>query len=387
MIIKLNSFVIICEIIMQILFSNVKCLTGCSIEIPIMGSGGNIGLILKIGTRRASLFFSLNIQSEYSYITDKNFNREDFKNSTSLGKRNITVDNINTIAELLEDDLFFSQYELTVPQFHLYFLNETFKKIAQLSLSYNSQFDEYSLIRLFKDNNIIDSYIFTLTIDENQFGRINFGEINKNDLKGPYKGECNIQEDEWKCLLKTARVNNKTIYNTKSYAKFNIDNNIIKVPKEVYDYIGEHVFKPYIEEKKCSFHQVYNDENFYNCFCSSIEDFPDFNFEIGNYLYTIKYYDLFWQYDGFCTFLIEENKNSNDFLFGSTFFIKYQSIFNYENKKITFLTNFRNEIEFVYDQYHKTKVMLCLSDGIILLLSVIGLIINKIVATNNNIPS
>ena len=166
---------------MQILFSNVKRLTGCSIEIPIMGSGGNIGLILKIGTRRASLFFSLNIQSEYSYITDKNFNREDFKNSTSLGKRNITVDNINTIAELLEDDLFFSQYELTVPQFHLYFLNETFKKIAQLSLSYNSQFDEYSLIRLFKDNNIIDSYIFTLTIDENQFGRINFGEINKND--------------------------------------------------------------------------------------------------------------------------------------------------------------------------------------------------------------
>ena len=64
MIFKLNSFVIICEIIMQILFSNVKCLTGCSIEIPIMGSGGNIGLILKIGTRRASLFFSLNIQSE-----------------------------------------------------------------------------------------------------------------------------------------------------------------------------------------------------------------------------------------------------------------------------------------------------------------------------------
>ena len=154
----------------------------------------------------------------------------------------------------------------------------------------------------------------------------------------------------------------------------------------MYDYIGEHVFKPYIDKKQCSFHQVYNDQNFYSCFCSSIEDFPDFNFEIGNYLYTIKYYDLFWQYDGFCTFLIEENRNSNDFLFGSTFFIKYQSIFNYENKTITFLSSFRNEIEFVYDQYHKTKVMLFLSDGVMLLLSVIGLIFIKIVITNNNLP-
>ena len=332
-------------LIFLILLITISCLTGDRIELSIMSSIGGHGIPLKIGTRHWSVYLNLNLHTPYNIITRRMTTNQDLNNSTYLGKTQIQIDNKSIEAEKYMDFVYFEIYQLTIQEFIFYVVDEKDIKNPQLSLSYF--LDEGSLIKLLKDNNIIDTFQFSI-YNTGPFGNIIFGSLDNKSIALKKRGECEVEKKSWGCYMRQLEVKNITIFSKKIYALFNTNSSMIYVPKQVFEKIGEIVFKEYIEKKHCTYTETYTNDSFYRCYCNNLNDFPNFFFYIGDYVYTLKFYNLFWEYDGFCTFLIEKNKNndSDEIIIGTSFVSNFDSIFNYAKKTVTFLSKYNNDINF-----------------------------------------
>lgn len=332
-------------LIFHILIIPISCLTGDRIELSIMSAVGGQGIPLKIGASHWSVYLNLNLHMPYNIISTRIATNQDLQKLTYLGKKQIQIDEKNIEAEQYMDCVYFETYKLTIPNFIFYVVDKEEIDSPQLSLSY--LVDKGSLIKLLKDNNIIDTFQFSID-NSGPFGTILFGSLDSQSVAHKKKGECKVEKESWGCYLRQIEVKNTTIFSKKTYALFNTNSSLIYVPKQVFEKIGEIVFKDYIEKKDCTYTETYTNDSFYRCYCSNLNDFPNFYFYIGDYVYTVEFYNLFWEYDGFCTFLIERNKNNNpnEIIIGTSFISKFESIFNYENKTVSFLSKYNDDIKF-----------------------------------------
>lgn len=78
----------------------------------------------------------------------------------------------------------------------------------------------------------------------------------------------------------------------------------------------------------------YKSDNEIYCFCSSLDDFPIINFEIGDYVFDLTPEFYVQNSMGICRILLLEDENTEKIILGLPFLRKYYSFFDYERKEI-----------------------------------------------------
>ena len=302
-----------------------------SVPLDTLGSGYSI--LTNFLNYNSSIKFYINIQSDISTITERFTKREEYSNFTSLGRSSIT-DNYSKHAEILQNTIIFPSTEVSSKDFKILFgqFNDN-----DLALSYNTINDKDSLINNLYRNKLIKDKIFSFNKMEGNV--LYFGKpINSKK----YSGNCKIRNNKWACQMINVYVGDQS-YNKKSNVIFDPKVLGIYIPDPFFKWLDNIFFNEKKKTKACSYENFY-EHYFYLCDCKTSKQFPDLHFGIGNYIYTMTYRDLFFTYEEFCVFGME-NLRRNDFIFG-TYFIKLFDIeFNFDSKKITFSTN-NNIIQF-----------------------------------------
>ena len=295
-----------------------------SVPLDTLGSGYSI--ITNFLNYNSSIKFYINIQADISTLTARFTKREEYSNFTSLGPSSIT-DNFSKHAEILQNTIILST-EVLSKDFNLLFGQFDDNDLA---LSYNTIKDKDSLINNLYRNKLIKDKVFSFNKMERDV--LYFGKpINEKK----YSGNCKIRNNQWACQMINVYVGAQS-YNAKSNVVFDPKVFGIYIPDPFFKWLDDIFFKAQKKTKACSYENFY-EHYFYLCDCKSSKQFPDLHFGIGNYIYTMTHRDLFFPYEDFCVFGME-NLRRNDFIFG-TYFIKLFDIeFNFDSKRITFSTN------------------------------------------------
>ena len=114
-----------------------------------------------------------------------------------------------------------------------------------------------------------------------------------------------------------------------------------------------------------------NDYNtFIHCECNVFEHLPNINFVIGGKIHKFNMKDLFdyfLQTDGMCDLMVYPNSNEDRWLFGTNFFAKYYTSFNYEEEKVSFYSTGTFE-SFVLDYRFMTITYLYLCTIVLMMI-------------------
>ena len=324
----------------------------------LMMAGGSPGFTAKFNLDKySSNLFLIDLQSDFSFVSQPKHSERDFEGLTFLHNKTISIDGYdNDMKQAMgyNVNLVFSRGGNKLNDLLLYYVLGKVSKNDVISLSYNSLNDEHSFINVLYANKTIEKKIFLLELYPTD-GQITFGAIPINKQSSHINREIisHVKYNKWGVILNNIYFNHTLLYKTTSYARISSHDTRVLIPHEMYSLITSIVFGTLINNNHCQLHELYNNSSYIRCYCTSIMDLPEFYFGIkdtstfrGKYVYVnMSIYDLFWEYDGFCTFLMEKNMNNRDeFEFSSMFLMKFATIFDFENKLIQFNTKFSKDV-------------------------------------------
>ena len=304
-----------------------------------------------------SNFFLIDLQCDYSFVSQSRHSERVFEGLTFLHNKTISIDGYrNNLKQAMgyNVDLEFPRGGHKLNNLLLYYVLGKVGKNDVISLAYNSINDEHSFINMLYANQTIERKIFLLELYPTD-GQITFGAIPVNKQSSYINREIisHVKDNKWGVRINNVYFNHTLLYKATSYARISSHDTRVLIPHEMYSLITSTVFGALINSNSCQLHDVYDNSSYIRCYCSSIMDLPEFYFGIkdtstfrGQYFYVnMSIYDLFWEYDGFCTFLMEKNMNDkNGFEFGSMFLMKFATIFDFDNKKIQFNAKFSKDV-------------------------------------------
>ena len=211
-----------------------------------------------------------------------------------------------------------------------------------------------------KNNQIIDSFVFTLDYKDNYNGVLYIGNyfhdidrsISKDDL---IISRISISKNKWEMNIEAIISNNyiiKNITNLQLYYELGI----IASPEYYHKYILENFFKNYLNnqvcEEKCSKekNKLIGQYCYITCRKSdiNIESFENLIFYSRdlNYNFTLNYKDLFYEFDNVIYFLIvfPEYQIEENWYIGKPFFLKYKLFLDKDRKTIGIYKNYNENI-------------------------------------------
>ena len=214
--------------------------------------------------------------------------------------------------------------------------------LNQLSFSYKITDHRMNLVSQLYSYSLIDKKSFGFDVKKSSKGLMYFGSFPEELIRNKTKVFCNMKDNQqyWGCDISKVIVN-KEVYDNKEEMLFITNETRIYAPQNFMNFLTENIFKEYLRTKTCSYYSFYFDKHYcIVCDCSLInhqEDFV-FDFEINNSKFRFKYNDLFTQINPKkCEFqIMKNNDDNNTWMFGLNFFYKFHSMFNYEDKTITF---------------------------------------------------
>ena len=200
--------------------------------------------------------------------------------------------------------------------------------------------EEESFIDSLKKSKITDTRAFSLKF-EGQFtggvkGSMFIGihdDFNKKETKS--SPLVNGTKTSWKCNITSFGLKNtKTkVRSNEMEASFTFDTgtNVIYVPKEYFDDIKEH-----LEKFDCEI--VYEkDRERYKC--KKDGNYPDIQFKINGYIFTIPKEDAHFEKDEDKGYLYSKaifNNNYKSYIMGSAFFFNFHTLFDMDGKELKF---------------------------------------------------
>ena len=226
-----------------------------------------------------------------------------------------------------------------------YFYSLNSKGIAylnQFSFSYTITDHRMNLVSQLYSYSLINKKSFGFDINKNSKGLMYFGSFPEEFIRNKTKGFCKMKDNQeyWGCDINKVIVN-KEVYENKEEMLFITNETRIYAPQNFMNFLTDNIFKEYLRTKTCSYYSFYFDKHYcIVCDCSLINHQDDFifDFEINSSKYRFKYNDLFTQINPKkCEFqIMKNNDDDNTWMFGLTFFYKFNPMFNYEDKTITF---------------------------------------------------
>lgn len=297
----------------------------------------------------------------------------------------ISDSHISSNESLLIDDSFINVKQCSTPiiidslktknEIIYYSYNkEDFPNKALLGLSYSYSNLHMSLVHNFYSSNDISKrqYGFYFTDDSDSNGYIFLGNypISANKVM-----KCKILSENyitWNCDLQYIKMKSKVQYTNSHYSYFNIKEEGILVPFSFYEHFELYLDVNYNDNCK----NLVGDHRYsFRCKSSYINTLPTIEFSFDNTLITFEMISLFkcnntLNKDFDCdSYIYYDGTVKDTFIFGYPFMKDYYTVFDYDNKEVTFYTNNSN------DKREKVKT--------IYIINIIFLIISIIVKCYN----
>ena len=286
----------------------------------------------------------IDLLNKFSYFAIQRFTKEYKDTLHVISEKDITIHQKEQKASLIQFDLHFFQSSLSIKPINFYMFHETLTdSYDALSLSFDFNDENESLVHLMYNKKIIKKKSFALLHENKNKCTLYFGVFPMFNYY-QYKGQCLIQNNEWSCQLHQIVLlcNNDKIWsyqNTKSYtAKFQTRHRELYVPKHFFDYLLHQVFRDAFKQGYC----YINIKLQLLCSLGYLKElFNGMSFVFDGFTVTMKIEDLYIVNGKNEIFMIQMNENNrNEFEFGVDFLKHFDLYFNYEDKSITFYTNF-----------------------------------------------
>ena len=186
----------------------------------------------------------------------------------------------------------------------------------------------------------------------------------------------NTNYSNWGCTINSISFGEE-FYQIERYAYFQGAKQKIWIPRKVYSFLESTLFKPYLANYTC-FTIMAMDGVSFQCQCAQLAYFPNLTFTLNGNKIELSMKELFDGFYGMCvsSFISGKEEEYDKWILGLPFFRKYIIYFDYENKDITFYSQFPFEKHL--PQTYIIYVMissLCVINSIILLYAKIKLLI------------
>lgn len=260
------------------------------------------------------------------------FEKEGKEQIISLSSSKATIANKVKGSVHFHKNKFFENFQF------FYAKKESLEYYDSLGLGLYVEDKNLSFIHQLKEKKYINQLKFGFGVNNT----IYFGEIPKEMKHNKYKSYCNSFANEWGCELTSIKYGDFTFYSknnflSSSYLIFQTAHPYIQVPIEFFSFIKEIVLKKFFEERICYTMEEYDKMNYF-CKCSSINKFPNISFFIEDKKFEFHSKDIFYQKNDICVMYIEVDylNYHNKWVLGTTFLKKYNTLFDYELKKVYF---------------------------------------------------
>lgn len=161
----------------------------------------------------------------------------------------------------------------------------------------------------------------------------------------------------WNCELQKISIGNLTFpHNGPVF--FQSTENDISCPEKVYKTINETIFPDYYKRGVCKF-SIRDDSSTLpiRCECDEIKNFPNMQIMIENQVFELSHQELFEKLFNLCVFNLRIEQNGK-WILSSSFFQKYNPLFDYENDTITFFSEESTHHLHVNDNNKYSKYLL-----------------------------
>lgn len=227
--------------------------------------------------------------------------------------------------------------------FHINTLDTKIEETGGFGFAFKFNNYKYSLVHQLKKENMIDHLSYAILPKKTNKGNFYFGGIPNELTKDVDVTKCKVNPDyiTWGCNmtnvvfgdLKATDINTLPNYVNIHYAYFQSGIKNTRVPGDFLDFLAKTVLFSLIESKKC----LYETEII--CAVNSIKSIPLFNYVFeGRLALVFDWNYLFECSNQYCTFTLEKNEESDEWVFGTGFFGKYGMLFDYEDESISFYT-------------------------------------------------
>ena len=211
-----------------------------------------------------------------------------------------------------------------------------------------------SFISMLYESKIIDSKLFSFKFASNNLelpmGKFFIGKHEDFYKKNSFS--CDLLDNNfenlyyWTCELKSFGLEKNNYRITSNHSIpiiFDTGTNFIFLPFEYLKEMEKDLNKigckivEYEENKKENIYDINQIQ--YRLACSS-NNLPQFQFLLGNTLFTLPSSLTFYNYGSlaysYILFILNNNNNKNPYIFGSPFFMSFHTLFNDEEKKLEF---------------------------------------------------
>lgn len=339
-------------------------------------------LVTFFGTPPIETFLEIRLDVDFTYCF---FNRRKKDNYSSTLK-NISYEFIQikggsftgykSIDVLQNDDFYIKDYCF------YYFLAANNSIYDTFSLSYKYRDSKMSIVEHLYNNGEIPQKTFGF-YQHDLLGKVlYFGDL-PNEVSNifNYSVKCQVIENNnsfgWNLKLSKVKFQNYTFYSS-AFSELNVNINEIYAPREFIDFLINHFFERKILKNYCSLIFSKNRERKIRCERHIELLFPNITFVFDDNEFTIGSKSLFKTMLDRIYFQIIENTYNNQWIFGILFMDQFATLFNYDDKSITFYSEYSNiksnKLNIVKGDQNKKEIILLYIINIFLVIGVVFLI-------------
>lgn len=338
----------------------------------------SIFIKFEIGTPKMILFQSLDQEIDYFWTINHFWNINRSKTGKILHNTTIYFQFNNSFeAFTVEDTLHLNNSNSINFEFkYISSENDLISSLSSVGLPLQYKDNKYSLPHILKSNNLINHLAYSIITIKNS-GILYLGGIPQGVIDNMQTGSCKVNShySTWNCKLNQIFLQhngNKLYYKNTQYSFFQAKSKTINVPLDYFMFLKENVFRPYLENKTCS--EINQETKYLLCKYDIIRYLPTITFVFDNIGLSVPLQKLTEHYSNEKKLLIVNESNQNSqWVFGFNFLLEFQTLFDYDNQKITFYSD--NNILVFSEQIYRKILFLILTS--ILLAGVMFIIIIK----------
>ena len=322
-------------IIISFLFTPTFLKESQFINLPLNLSGNTYSIKLSFESQKSPIIIDLNMEIDFLWIY---FNIYISTKSNPIIKENIVLSD-NQYYDLIKDTFKIEPSNIVIDNYDIYIVKNFTKTNGEFDsfpLSYRFDNEKNSLIHYLYNHKYINQKSFSFAIlDKNP--QLYIGGLPEEvERATPYATKCkrDTRHHTWGCFLNKVTTNNRD-YDSNEYLFFQSNQHEILAPENFIGFIYDALFEKYIKEQICKYD--YQKEQF-ECQCSIMYKMnTNINFTIDGSVFNFKRWELFEDINKKCIFLIKLNqRNANQWVFGTVFLDKYLTSFNYDDDYILF---------------------------------------------------
>lgn len=341
---------------------------------------------IHVGTPSTVFEIGFDITSEKNWL----FNKESIYNSSTIKilNENIQMDIDNKTYQGNEiEDIFFLDDDrdkpITVSFYLLKYDNaKIFRAIkGVLAFPFKYKDKKQSIIHQLKHKGFIDHLAFSY-IKQEYKAQLFLGGIKEVFTQRRHYSYCDVLglNSKWSCTISGIILRNKTKkidyknYITNGIAYFDTMSHLVYIPSNCFNALIEKYYNEHIDSGVCNVRNSAQGR-YLSCRDEYLFKMGNITFIIGNFAFEMELEKFFVCTEEFCHYLIHDNPHSNDWILGSTFFDIYNTVFDYEAKRIHFYSiskvpdgPYTIDINIPYHQFALIKVVF----GLAISMNIIG---------------